>query len=106
METLTQLTIENVKEKIKENPKVFLVFYSAWIGLWQSYSKIIKEMEEEYTDFVFLTVNLSDQPDFQKEFPVTSVPTSFLYKNGNLILRKTGLIKKPELMDIIDRAGM
>ncbi|PKL13317.1 MAG: hypothetical protein CVV50_03580 [Spirochaetae bacterium HGW-Spirochaetae-6] len=93
----------DINEHIQKNCVTLISFYADWGGPWQHYSKLLKQSAEDHPEAEFVQINVESNKILCAKFQVTRVPTTLFYKNGVLLFTKTGLIKRLELMDTIQR---
>ena len=78
-------------------------FYSDSCVPCKRLSPILAELEEENTDNVkFVKINVNYDSELAEKYGVQSSPTLIFFKNGEEKTRRTGLIKKSEISDIIN----
>ena len=83
---------ENFAEEIKES--ITLVdFYADWCGPCQRMGAILEECE----NLNVLKVNTDEHQDLAISFGVMSIPTLILFKDGQEMGKKIGLMSKSEV---------
>ncbi len=63
-----------------------------------------KELEKVAYDLPFVTIAkvcTDEQPELCEEFKINAVPTSYLYKNGEVVERFTGARKAPYVEELL-----
>jgi len=66
-------------------------------------SPIIDNVAEEIKDVNFVKINVDEQSDLAAEFNVQSIPTVYLFKNGQPISKFLGFIPKEQVIDFINK---
>ena len=64
----------------------------------------VKELEKVAYDLPFVTIAkvcTDEQPELCEEFNINAVPTSYLYKNGEIVERFTGAKKAPDVEKLL-----
>ncbi len=82
---------------------VLLDFYSDSCIPCKKLSPILSEIEEEYAGTVSVyKVNVNYEEKLVEEYQVMSSPTLILFRNGEVLDRKSGIQKKAELTEWLD----
>ena len=92
-------------EKVKQVEGIVLLdFYSDSCIPCKKLSPVLGEIEEEYAGKVFVyKVNVNYEEKLVEEYQVMSSPTLILFKNGEVLDRKSGIQKKSELTEWLDK---
>ena len=89
---------------INKDIPVLVDFHADWCGPCQVMSPILKEIKSQLKDIVsIIKVNVDKNPVLSGKYHVRSVPTFILFKEGQLVWRQSGIIKKEELINIINK---
>lgn len=97
---VTKVTDENYEEFINSD-LVLLNIKAEWCGPCRALSPIIDELSEEL-DIRVGRVNIDENPKIVEKLGIRSVPTTFLYKNGQIVERHVGTTSKIELISLIE----
>ena len=79
---------------LKDNQSVFVDFYADWCGPCKMVGPLVEELSKEYTDIKFVKVNVDNTPDIAQRYGIMSIPTLFLYHNGEVIKKNAGYVPK------------
>lgn len=83
---------------------VLIDFYSDSCVPCKQLSPILGDIEDEYEGKLDVyKVNVNFDTDLAQEYGVMSSPTLILFKEGNRLDTKRGLVKKPELTEWIEK---
>lgn len=83
---------------------VLIDFYADWCGPCQVMSPILKEVKDELKDKVSIfKVNVDNNAEVARQYHVRGIPTFIIFKNGEQLWRKSGIIQKDQLIDIINK---
>ena len=89
-------------EILKSDKPVLIDFYAEWCGPCKMLAPILKEVKEEIGEaatIVKIDVDASTQSS--QKFEIRGVPTLILYKNGEQVWRKSGLLDKQSLLSLL-----
>lgn len=82
---------------------VLVDFHADWCGPCKMITPILQELVEEYEGQVdIVKVNVDEESDLAQRFSVMSIPTLILFKDGQIVGRKTGFVPKPKLKEFIE----
>lgn len=86
------LTNENFKEEVLNADRLVLIdFWAEWCGPCRSIAPTINALEEEFGDRVLIAkVNVDEQPEIAEAYHVSSIPTIFIFEEGEIVERLIG----------------
>ena len=92
-------------EKVKQAEGIVMLdFYSDSCIPCKRLSPILGGIEEEYAGTVSVyKVNVNYEEKLVEEYQVMSSPTLILFRNGEMLDRKSGIQKKTELTEWLDK---
>ena len=73
---------------IPTDKKVVIDFYADWCGPCKKIAPDYERLSLQYTDIVFLKVNVDNSPDVSCKYKVRSMPT-FVFLNNNSVYATT-----------------
>ena len=85
------------KEVIKCEGTVLVEFTADWCGICKRSQKIFADAERKLTDVKFCFVDIEKDKELSEKFSVRGVPTTFVFKDGDVKARKTGALTKGDL---------
>ena len=89
------------EETIKEG--VTLVdFFATWCGPCKMLGPVLEELSTEIPDVKFVKVDVDDEPELAEKFGIMSIPSVFLFKNGEVAGSFLGLQSKEYVKAFIE----
>jgi len=86
-------------EVLKSNLPVIVDFWAEWCGPCKMLTPILEELSNEMKNEInVVKVNLDENQDLAMKYSIRSIPTLLLFKDGNLIDTKVGLLPKNEIV--------
>ena len=100
---IINITADNFKEEVLDNPKtVLLDFWATWGGPCMMISPIVDEIAEETPELVVGKVNVDEQPGLAQAFGIESIPTLVVVKDGQVVNQMIGLRQKEDILNLIN----
>ena len=95
------VTDENFEaEVIKAGKPVIVDFWAEWCGPCKMLTPILEEVSDELKDQIsIIKVNLDDNQELAMKYSIRSIPTLLLFKDGDLLDTKIGLLPKKDIME-------
>ncbi len=88
------------KEVIKSEKPVLVDFYADWCGPCKMLSPLIDEIAEEYPQYKFCKLNVDENEHLAAKYNVMSIPTLFVFKDGQVVNHSTGAIPKENVLEL------
>jgi thioredoxin 1 len=90
------------EEMINSEKSTLIDFHAEWCGPCKMMAPILKETKIALGDKVqIIKIDVDKNPELAADLQIQGVPTLMLYKKGQLIWRKSGVIPKHELVKLI-----
>ena len=94
----------NFDKLIQSEQPVLIDFYADWCGPCKAQAPILKEVTNAIGDRArILKIDVDKNQNIANRFQVKGVPTLILFKNGEPVWRKSGVLSGPELVSIIEQ---
>ena len=104
MQSATKLSIGEFEKILSENTLVMVDFFATWCGPCQMFSPIVEQVEDKYDgDLTVVKVDIDENPDIAEKYTIQSVPTTILFKNGEVVERVSGMLSLSQCSDLIEK---
>ncbi|TDT71746.1 thioredoxin [Hypnocyclicus thermotrophus] len=98
MSKVLHLNENNFKAEVLEANGVVLVdFWAAWCGPCKMLGPIIEQLSEEMPNVKFAKVNVDEVESLAARYGIRSIPTMYIFKNGEIVDKLIGLLPKEAL---------
>jgi len=92
----------NFSDIIKDEKPVLVDFFADWCGPCKSLAPILKEVKAELGDAVkIVKIDVDKNQELAAKYQVRGVPTMILFKKGQQVWRKSGVLPKAEIVEAI-----
>ena len=82
---------------------VLVDFWAEWCGPCRALTPILEEVAATHsTELTFAKINIDENPQAPSKYGVMSIPTLMIFKNGELVATKMGLLSKSQLLAFVD----
>lgn len=84
---------------IEGSKPVLVDFFAEWCGPCKMMPPVLSQVKEKMGDSAtILKMDIDKNPTFASKYNVQSVPTLIIFKDGNIVWRKTGVIPANEIL--------
>lgn len=95
---------QSFTELIKGETPVLVDFYADWCAPCKMMPPILKELKKEMGDSInIIKIDTERNPDVAIRYQVRGIPTLILFRNGQILWQQAGVVRMPELKQIIDQ---
>jgi thioredoxin 1 len=104
MTDIKNLSLDNFDNEVSSsNLPVLVDFWAEWCGPCKSLGPILEEISNDLEGKLKVAkVNLDENQDLAMKYSIRSIPTLLLFKGGELIDTKVGLLPKSDLVEWLD----
>ena len=92
----------NFQEEVLNSDKPVLVdFWAPWCGPCRMIMPSIEEIAEENEDIKVVKINVDEEPELANQFGVMTIPTLYVFKNGEAVNRRSGAMPKEQILALV-----
>ncbi|HRO74967.1 MAG TPA: thioredoxin [Crocinitomicaceae bacterium] len=90
------------KELINQNKPILVDFSAEWCGPCKMMSPILDEVKKRVGDKAdIVKIDVDKNPNAAALYQVRGVPTLIIFKNGNILWRRSGVTQAHELEQLL-----
>ena len=90
-----EITDNNFKEILAEGKPVVIDFWAPWCGPCKMLGQVLEQLDAETQDFKIVKVDIDENPELTRQWKVTTVPSIFFIKDGQVKDSAIGFLPKP-----------
>ncbi len=100
-----EITAENFETQVLQAKTPVLVdFWASWCGPCRMLAPVIDELAQEFDGKLTVgKINVDEQGALAAQYGIMSIPSVFLFQNGQVIERLVGVRPKAELTELIQK---
>jgi thioredoxin 1 len=105
LKKMTQLTAQEVKEKIENKESFVLDLFATWCGPCKVLMGNLNALEKNNNDLSMpiYSLDIDTDRDFVMELGIRSVPTLKMYKGGEEVFSNVGVLSQSQLLEVMGR---
>src|SRR3989338_5196887 len=98
---MLELNKINYKEVISKG-RVVVDYWAPWCGPCRAMAPIFEELSKEFKKVKFTKLNVDENQEIASKLGIQGIPTLILFKEGKEIKRRTGLLSKSALKELLE----
>jgi len=105
MSAVLHITNENFENEVLKSDKPVLVdFFAQWCGPCKMTAPVIEELAGEMSEVKFAKIDVDECPEIATKYGIMSIPSMYVFKNGDVASRQIGALGKQELSSFINKS--
>lgn len=94
-----EITDANMAEIINSGQTVLIDFWAEWCGPCKMMTPVVEELASEFEGKAVIgKLDVDSNPAATTQFGIRSIPTLMIFKDGQMLERKTGVQSKATLL--------
>lgn len=95
---------KSFQELIHSDKPVLVDFSAEWCGPCKMLAPILRDVKDEVGDkATVIKIDVDRNPAAANAYQIQAVPTLILFKNGEVLWRRSGVLSKQELVNVINK---
>ena len=97
------ITKDNFNSEVEEFSGLAVIdLYADWCGPCRMLAPVLAELEGEYPEVKFCTINVDNEPDLARAFNVKNIPMVAFVKDNTFVDLSVGYVPKEKLAKMIE----
>lgn len=77
-------------------------FFATWCGPCKMLGPVLEELDGEFANVDFIKVDVDEENALAAQFGIMSIPTVYLFKDGEVVAKTGGFQAKPQMKAFIE----
>lgn len=100
---LIEITDKDFKREVLDSQQLVLIdFWAPWCGPCKMLGPILEELAQDMSNVKIVKINIDDNLEVPSQLGIRSIPTMMLYKGGENIATKIGVLPKNSIKEWIE----
>jgi thioredoxin 1 len=96
------ITDSDVDKVLSEGGITILDFWAPWCGPCKMYGPIVEQFATDNPEVGVYKINVDENPVVAQKHGIRSIPTTIIFKDGQLITKVPGVIQREKLKEFVD----
>ncbi len=85
--------------------KIFIIdFWAGWCSPCKLFAPTFAKAHQEYSfDFIFLKINVDENPSIAQYYGISSIPTTLFTKEGQILRKIVGIINFESFKQLLEK---
>lgn len=88
-------------EILRAEKTVLVDFYAGWCGPCKAFAPLLEEFDRESREALVAKIDVDELPVLAARYRVVSVPTVLVFRKGSCTNRKSGVMNRAELENLL-----
>jgi thioredoxin 1 len=100
---LMEITDKDFKQEVLDSKQLVLIdFWAPWCGPCKMLGPILEDLAQEVNNVKIVKINIDENLEVPSQLGIRSIPTMMLYKGGENIATKIGVLPKNSIKEWIE----
>lgn len=100
---LIEITDKDFKQEVLDSKQLVLIdFWAPWCGPCKMLGPILEDLAQEVNNVKIVKINIDENLEVPSQLGIRSIPTMMLYKGGENIATKIGVLPKNSIKEWIE----
>lgn len=100
---MKQCNAQNLDAVLAEAQGLVLVdFWASWCGPCRMLAPTVEQVADERDDVLIGKVDVDMEAELAIAYGITSIPTLILFKKGEPVAKRVGVVRKEDILHMID----
>ncbi|MFX1497924.1 MAG: thioredoxin [Promethearchaeota archaeon] len=99
-------SIEEFDNLLNDYPErvIIIDFWAIWCGPCMMFAPIFEKLQQEHAnEFIFIKVNVDQNPSIAQRYRITGIPTTLFIKNKNVVHKIVGAVNQEYMERVLEK---
>lgn len=82
---------------------VLVDFFATWCGPCKMIAPVLEKLSAQYSTVNFVKVDVDESGDIAQRYGIQSIPTLFIFKDGEIVERQVGFLGEPQIKALLEK---
>ncbi|TFG04349.1 MAG: thioredoxin [Promethearchaeota archaeon] len=96
---------EEYDKLLKDYDKIIIIdFWATWCAPCMAFAPIFEKLQQEYKkEFIFVKLNVDENPSIAQRYMVTGIPTTLFVRKGQVINKVVGAMNYDNMKSLLEK---